>query len=75
MYLLERAKPIAVLIALSLSACASSRYTVLEPPDRSVSNYSTLEIRTFTSHLTDKDSVELADRFRRSIVCGGHEGP
>ena len=50
-------------LALTVSGCASSRYTILEPPNQPVSNFEVLEIRDFTSTLTDEDSVGLADRF------------
>lgn len=46
-----------------LAGCASSRYSVIEPAAESVADFTTLEIRDFTSNLTDKASVKLADSF------------
>ena len=51
------------LVALLLSACGSSRYTILEPADEPLTSFEVLEIRDFTSNLSDADSVELANRF------------
>ncbi len=51
------------LLAATVSGCASSRYTVLEPPNQPISNFDVLEIRDFTSVLTDEDSLDMANRF------------
>jgi hypothetical protein len=53
----------AFLSLLALTGCGSSRYTVLEPASEPIANFSVLEIRDFTSNLSDEDSVELASRF------------
>ena len=50
-------------LAVTVGGCASSRYTVLEPPNQPVINFDVVEIRDFTSALTDEDSVGLANRF------------
>ena len=53
----------ALLLVSVLSACASSRYTVLKPVTEPLTKFEILEIRDFTSNLTDEDSVDLANRF------------
>ena len=45
------------------AGCASHRYTVIEPPSQSLTDYSTLEISQFKSNLEDAESIELANRF------------
>ena len=52
-----------VLLALILNACASSRYTVIEPAQEPLINFKVLEIKDFTSNLSDEDSASLANRF------------
>lgn len=46
-----------------VSACASHRYTVVEPMKKGFTDYAILEIRDFKSNLGDKDSTELASKF------------
>ncbi len=55
------------LIALTISGCGSSRYTVVEAPKQPVANFEVLEIRDFSSALTDKDSQDLAGRFANQL--------
>lgn len=50
-------------IALMISACGSSKYTILEPAKQPLTSFEVLEIRDFTSNLSDADSVNLAGRF------------
>ncbi len=54
---------IGLFLVFILSGCGSSRYTVLVPATEPLKNFEVLEIRSFTSNLTDEDSVELANRF------------
>lgn len=56
-----------VVIALMLSACGSSRYTILEPAKEPLTSFEVLEIREFTSNLSDEDSVDLAGRFANQL--------
>ena len=51
------------LLAITLSGCGSSRYTVLEPAKGPLTDYDILQINDFTSNLNDEDSVNLAGRF------------
>lgn len=46
-----------------ITGCASHRYTVVEPPTKSLTDYSVLEISEFKSNLNDAESRELAARF------------
>lgn len=59
-----------VIVALA-AACASHRYTVVEPPKASLTNYSVLEIPEFESNLKSAEALELAkvfdDRLMREI--------
>lgn len=50
-------------LAIGVSACGSSRYTVLEPPSEPLMSFNVMEIRDFTSNLSDPDSMDLANRF------------
>ncbi len=52
-----------MLLVFMLNACASSRYTVLEPATEPLTSFTVLEIKDFTSNLSDEDSVNLANRF------------
>ena len=52
-----------VLLVFILNGCASSRYTVLEPAKEPLTNSEIMEIRDFTSNLSDEDSTDLANRF------------
>lgn len=52
-----------IAFAFLAAGCGSSRYTVIEPPKGSVRDFTTLEIRDFTSNLQDADSIRLADQF------------
>ena len=52
-----------VVTILLISACASHRYTVLEPGSKKLTDYQTLEIRDFTTTLGDADSRLLAEKF------------
>jgi len=56
-------KSISVAVVLLVSACASHRYTVVEPRKKELTDYSILEIRDFKSNLGDRESKELAARF------------
>jgi hypothetical protein len=62
----------AITIMAFLAACASHRYTVVEPPKASLTNYSVLEIPEFDSNLKSAEAVELAkvfgDRLMREIA-------
>ncbi|NOR19145.1 MAG: DUF4410 domain-containing protein [Xanthomonadales bacterium] len=46
-----------------LTGCASHRYTVVNPPSTSLTDYRILEISEFKTNLNDAESRELADRF------------
>jgi hypothetical protein len=50
-------------LAFGLAACASSRYTVLQPAREPLAEFEILEIRDFSSNLSDEDSINLANRF------------
>ena len=63
MSLITEKRLVIVLLTLATAGCASSRYTVLQPATQPIANFDALEIRDFTSNLTDEDSVELANRF------------
>jgi hypothetical protein len=65
MYVIKTARVVLLGLALGLvlSACGSSRYTILEPASEPLESFSVLEIHEFTSNLTDEDSVNLANRF------------
>lgn len=52
-----------VAFACLATGCGSSRYTVIEPPSESIRDFRTLEIRDFTSNLSDADSLRLAEQF------------
>jgi len=52
-----------LIIVMLQSACGSSRYTILEPATEPLTSFEVLEIRDFTSNLSDEDSVNLANRF------------
>ena len=62
----------AIAITAFLAGCASHRYTVVEPPKASLTNYSVLEIPEFDSNLKSAEAVELAkvfaDRLMREIA-------
>ncbi len=55
------------IVGLSISACGSSRYTILEPASEPLESFSVLEIHEFTSNLNDEDSVNLANRFASQL--------
>lgn len=55
------------LLAVTVSGCGSSRYTMIEPPKKSVTDFEVLEIRDFTSALSDEDSRNLAGRFANQL--------
>jgi len=57
------ASMLVVLFASTVAGCGSSRYTMVEPPKQAVSSFEVLEIRDFTSALSDQDSRDLAGRF------------
>jgi hypothetical protein len=52
-----------VTLMLLLNACGSSRYTILQPAKEPLTTFEVLEIKDFTSNLSDEDSVNLANRF------------
>ena len=56
-----------ILFAVTVSGCGSSRYTIIETPKKEVTNFEVLEIRDFTSALTDQDSRDLAGRFANQL--------
>ncbi|MDA9982397.1 DUF4410 domain-containing protein [Gammaproteobacteria bacterium] len=62
---MKRLTSITVLITIVflVSACASHRYTVLEPSSKNFTDYKTLEIRDFKTTLADEESKELARKF------------
>jgi len=51
------------LLMIALYGCASSHYTIIEPAKEPLTSFKVLEIRDFTSNLSDSDSIDLADRF------------
>ena len=52
-----------LLVMAGITGCASHRYTVVEPPNKSLTDYRILEISEFKTNLNDAESRELADRF------------
>jgi len=52
-----------LLVIGGITGCASHRYTVVEPPTKSLTDYSVLEIPEFKTNLNDAESTELARRF------------
>ena len=52
-----------LLVMGALTGCASHRYTIVEPPSKSLADFSILEISEFKTNLNDAESRELADRF------------
>lgn len=62
----------AIAIMVLLAACASHRYTVVEPPKASLTKYSVLEIPEFDSNLKSAEAMELAkvfdDRLMKEIA-------
>jgi hypothetical protein len=54
---------ISVAVVLLVSACASHRYTVVEPQKKELTDYSILVIKDFNCNLADKESKALAARF------------
>ena len=62
-----------VVLVFIMNACASSRYTVLEPAKEPLTNFEVLEIKDFTSNLSDEDSVNLANRFADQLHLAIHD--
>jgi len=61
-------RPVALaMLAVMLAGCASSHYTVIEPASEPLTNFEVLEIRDFTSNLSDTDSINLANRFANQL--------
>ena len=59
---------ILMLLAVGVfTGCASHRYTIVEPPSNSLTEYSTLEISQFKTNLNDAESTELASRFANRL--------
>lgn len=54
---------VSIAVLLLVSACASHRYTVVEPQKKELTDYSILEIKDFNCNLGDRDSRALAARF------------
>lgn len=50
-------------LVLILAACASHKYTVIEPADQSLTDFNVLEIAPFSTNLKDPESAELARIF------------
>ena len=50
-------------VALFVTACASHRYTVVEPIKKEFTDYDTLEIRNFMCNLNNNEAKELAAGF------------
>jgi len=73
------AMSILVAVVLLVSACASHRYTVVEPRKGELIDYRILEIRDFKCNLGDKESEALAarfaDRLYESIMKDRQEHP
>lgn len=69
----------ALLAVAFLTACASHRYTVVEPPKASLTNFSVLEIPEFDSNLQSAEAKELAkvfdDRLMREIAAYRAQNP
>lgn len=68
-----------ILMVTLMAACASHRYTVVEPPKTSLTNYSVLEIPEFGSNLSSAEAKELAkvfdDRLMREIASYRAQNP
>ena len=62
---MERAIATSILLAVVffVSACASHRYTVVEPRKKELTDYRILEIKDFNCNLADRESNALATRF------------
>ena len=56
-------KYLLICLVLLLTACASHKYTVIEPASESLTEYSVLEIAPFKTNLKDSESAELAKLF------------
>ena len=60
---------VAAILAVSfVTACASHRYTVVEPPKESLTNFSVLEIPEFNSNLQSAEAKELAKVFDDKLM-------
>jgi hypothetical protein len=57
-----------ITLALTVTGCASQRYTVVEPPSKPLTNYSTLVINDFTTNLNDQDSADMANDFADRLL-------
>ena len=70
---------ISVAMIFFINACASHKYTVVEPQKKELTDYSILEIRDFNCNLGDKESKDLAarfaDRLYQNIMKGRQEHP
>lgn len=70
---------ISLVMIFFINACASHRYTIIEPKTKELTDYSILEIRDFKSNLGDKESQELASKFAdklyQSILKDRQEHP
>lgn len=60
-------------LGVGISACGSSRYTILEPPSEPLTSFSVMQINDFTSNLNDEDSANLADRFADQLYAAIQE--
>ena len=64
---------------LLVGACASHRYTVIEPKKKELTDYRILEIRDFKSNLADSEAKELAarfaDRLHQNVIKDRKEHP
>ena len=66
-------------VVLLVSACASHRYTVVEPRKKEFTDYRILEIRDFKCNLMDKESKALAagfaDKLYENVMKDRQEHP
>jgi hypothetical protein len=58
---------ISVAVVLLVSACASHKYTVVEPRKKELTEYRILEIRDFNCNLGDRESKEVAAHFADNL--------
>lgn len=57
-----------VVLAATLSGCASHRYVIIDPPNTPLENYTVLEVKDFESHLQEDDAVKVAGELPEMIV-------
>jgi len=64
---------LATALGVGISACGSSRYTILEPASEPLTSFSVMQVNDFTSNLSDEDSINLANRFADQLYTAIQE--